>query len=152
VDTNISVKICVWLEPVNTVSCAVPLGDASLENVVDPPDASKSDPPDETCMPSQFSTSRSCNRRRLTAEKVDDTPLPHESVPPETPHEPLLDVIVKLDAVPLSVYVPGVCTDNVAPDSRPPSVVPEDVMALIVALAGSVPVVVGLGDCRAGEL
>jgi hypothetical protein len=66
-------------------------------------------------------------------------PWPHASSPPETPQLPLDDVIVKLDADPLRVIVPGVWTDQVPKESKPPRVLPEEEIALIVAFAGILP-------------
>ena len=112
-----SVYDLLWLEPVNTVSCAVPLGVASLENEVEPPNARSRLPPDDTA---------------VNVDAV--TPLPHVSWPLETPQEPLEVFIVKLLAVPVKVYVASVCTDQVPPVSRPPVV-----LALIVPLEGRLP-------------
>ena len=106
-----------WLEPVKTVSCAVPLGVASLENVVEPPNASSRLLPE------------------VTAENVDAlTPLPPVSWPLETPQEPFEVFIVNELVVPEKVYVASVCTDHVPPVRRPPVV-----LASIVPLEGSEP-------------
>jgi hypothetical protein len=62
----------------------------------------------------------------LTAEKaVWETPLPQEKVPPETPQLPLDDVRVKLELVPVRVYVARVCVDQVPAERRPPIEVPD---------------------------
>jgi len=68
-----------------------------------------------------------------------ETPLPQESVPLETPHDPLEEVIVKELVEPESVYVARVWVDHVAPERRPPVLEPDDLRAVIVALAGSAP-------------
>ena len=112
-----SVYDLLWLVPVNTVSCVVPLGVASLENEVEPPNARSRLPPDDTA---------------VNVDAV--TPLPHVSWPLETPQEPLEVFIVKLLAVPVKVYVASVCVDQVPPVSRPPVV-----LAVIVPLEGRVP-------------
>jgi len=71
---------------VNTVTCVDPLGTESLVNDVEPPNARRSEPPE------------------LTAENVDEvTPLPHVSVPEETPQLPLDVFKVKLLVVPVNV-------------------------------------------------
>ena len=60
---------------------------------------------------------------QLTAEKVDElTPLPHASLPSETPQLPLDVVIVKLLADPEKWYVASVCVDHVPADRSPPVV------------------------------
>lgn len=74
----------------------------------------------------------------LTAEKVDETPLPQLNAPPLTPQLPLEEVIVKLEAVPEIVNVASVCVDHVPRDKSPPKLDPEW-MAVIVALAGRAP-------------
>jgi len=63
----------------------------------------------------------------VTAEKVlgELTSLPQESVPLFTEHLPLLVVIVKPDVDPESVYVAGVCADNVPDVRRPPTFDPD---------------------------
>jgi len=76
----------------------------------------------------------------LTAENVDETPLPQLNAPPLTPQLPLEEVIVKLEAVPEIVKVASVCVDHVPRDKRPPTGDPERI-ALIVALAGKAPTV-----------
>lgn len=114
-----------------TGNTVVPLGIPSLVNAVDPPDA----------------------RRRLfpdvIAEKeVNETPLPQEKVPPETPQFPLEEVMVKLELVPEMVYVARVCVDQVPSERSPPTSEPGDCRALIVALVGKlggVPVGVEVG-------
>lgn len=74
----------------------------------------------------------------LTAEKVDETPLPQLNAPPLTPQLPLEEVIVKLEAVPEIVNVASVCVDHVPRDKSPPKLDPEWI-AVIVALAGIAP-------------
>lgn len=106
-----------WPVPVNTVSWVLPLGVASLENDVEPEDASSRLPPDDTA-----------------ENVVADTPLPHVSVPPETPQLPLEVVIVKLLVVPEKWYVASVCVDHVPPVRRPPVV-----LAWIVPVLGRPP-------------
>lgn len=99
-----------------------PLGAPSLEKSVDPLEASKRLLPEET------------------AENVlAVTPLPQVNDPPLTPQLPLEDVILKLELVPVIVYVANVCVDHVAAERRPPRVEPSERMAWIVAFEGRLP-------------
>lgn len=115
-----------------TGNTVVPLGIPSLVKEVDPPDARRRLLPD------------------VTAEKeVNETPLPQEKVPAETPQFPLEEVMVKLELVPEMVYVARVCVDQVPSERSPPTSELDDCRALIVAFVGKsgvgVPVGVGVG-------
>jgi len=105
---------------VRTGNTVEPLGSPLLDHAVDPPDARRRLLPD------------------VTAEKVEETPLPQEKVPPETPQLPFEDVRVKLEPDPASVYVASVCVDQVPRERRPPTNEP-DSEACIVAFVGMLP-------------
>jgi len=60
------------------------------------------------------------------------------SVPEETAHGPLLELIVKLETVPEKDMVAGVCVLQVPPVKMPPVLEPETT-TLRVLLEGSVP-------------
>lgn len=109
----------------NTVD---PLGDPSLLKVVPPLKDKRSSPSERT------------------VENVDeDTPLPHANTPLLTPQLPFDEVIVKLSAFPVVVKVARVCVDQVPKESNPPICDP-DCKATMVALAGSVPPDVPVGE------
>jgi hypothetical protein len=118
---------------VKTVKTVLPLGTPSLLKAVEPPEAIRRLPPDDTWK------HRSINRlvlpgltyqcremhAELTAVKVDDaTPLPQANVPPLTPQFPFEEVIVKPDVDPLKVIVARVWVDQVPNVRIPPTVDP----------------------------
>ena len=79
------------------------------------------------------------------SKEDEETLLPQLNAPLETPQFPFDDFIVKLLVLPDRVYVASVCVDQVPADNRPPVDPPDSRCAVIVALAGRLPVFYGNG-------
>jgi hypothetical protein len=121
------VKSSEWLDPVKTGKTVLPLGTPSLLNAVEPPEAIRRLPPDDTAV-----------------KVVDATPPPHANVPPLTPQLPFEEVMVKPDVDPLKVIVARVWVDQV-PNVRIPPIVDPPWIAWTVPLVGKLPSEVGVG-------